>query len=315
MIKCPLCSWSNPESTKYCISCGGDLESRPGLVQEDGNPDCYSFTPPRRILDKGVGVTGSGNDLVFRFSSSKFTVMLIIAKIIMLAAFPYAGIKLYRAENSLFYILIPLTILFIIELFGWILLAHGGRRKRRREVSLGLRMLYAFHAIGMAYCILMMLITIYLSVAIGLSWNLGKSLGPVLATFSSGDTINLLIIATIVLLFFVVFLNICAKFFHHAHDIFARNSIKFYPFTIVIAIVFVLAALLGVICLVLIFYKDYVFDFVSRYDFFNSVVYSLLPDRWNFVSGCIAINTIISLVSAVMIVGYIRNYKKLFIKL
>lgn len=314
MIKCPLCSWNNPESTKYCISCGGDLESRPGLVQEDGNPDCYSFTPPRRILDKGVGVTGSGNDLVFRFSSSKLTILLIIAKIIMLAAFPYAGVKLYREENSMFYVLIPITILFLIELLGWMMLAHGGRKKRRREVSLGLRLLYAFHAIGMAYCILTMLITIYLSVALGLSWNLGKSLGPVLGTISSGDTMNLMISATVVLLFLVVFLNICAKFFHHAHDIFARNAIKYYPFTTAIVIVFVLMAIVGTACVVLIFYKDYIADFISRYELLNTLVNSFLPNDWSFVSGCILVATIISIISAAMLIGYIRNYKKLFVK-
>lgn len=283
-------------------------------MREDGNPECYSFTPPRRILNKGVGVTGSGNDLVFRFSSSRFTVMLIIAKIIMLAAFPYATVKLYREENSLFYVFIPLTILFAIELLGWMLLAHGGRSKKRREVSLGLRFLYAFHAIGMAYCILMMLITIYLSVAIGLSRNLGKSFKNALSMASSGNTINLLLAIAVMLLFFVVFLNICAKFFHYTHDIFTRNSIKFYPFTTVIAVVFVSMAVVGVICLVLIPYKEYIFGVASRNDGFGAVIYSLIPDGWGFVSWCIALNTIIAIISAAMLFVHIKNYKRMFVK-
>ena len=314
MIKCPLCGWNNHESTQHCVSCGGDLEGRPGLIQEEGNPDCYSFTPPRRILDKGIGVTGSGNDLVFKFSSSKLVILLIIAKIIMLTVFPYSAIQLYRKDNSLFYILIPLTILFLIDIFGWILLAHGGRKKRRREVSLGLRMLYAFHAIGMAYCVLMMLITIYFSVAFGFSWNLGESLGPILDTVSSEDTVRLMVAATIVLLFFIIFLNICAKFFHYTHDIFARNSIKYYPFTVVIAVVFVMMSVAGICCLGLVFYKDYVSGLVSRYDLIHTLAYNFLPDDWGVVAGGIIMTTIISIISAAIVAGYIRSYKKLFIK-
>lgn len=312
MIKCPLCGWNNHESTQLCVSCGGDLENRSGLVQE--NENCFSFTPPRRILDKGVGVTGSGNDLVFRFSNSRLVIWLIIFKIIFLAAFPYATIKLYREDNTLFYVLIPLTLLFMLDITGWILLKHGGRKKRRKAVSLGLRLLYAFHAIGMAYGILTMLIAIYFAIALGFSWNLGMSLGPALEAISSDVTIGLLVAATAVLLMMVIYLNICAKFFHHMHDVFARNEIKFYPFTIIIAIVFVLLALVGAASVALVVYKDYALSIVKDYDVLSFLIALLVPDKWGFAAGCISLVTIISAISGAMVIGYIRNYKKLFVK-
>ena len=108
MIKCPLCGWNNAESTQHCVSCGGDLEGRTGLVKEEGN--CYSYTPPRRILNKGIGITGSGNDLVFKFSNSRLSKFLIVVKLVMLGAFIGTIIRLFRDDNNLFYIFIPLTL-------------------------------------------------------------------------------------------------------------------------------------------------------------------------------------------------------------
>jgi len=142
---------------------------------------------------------------------------------------------------------------------------------------------------------------------------LGNTLVPVIEALSSGDAIGLLVFAAIVLLCVVVFLNICAKFFHYLHDIFTRNAIKFYRFIIVIAIVFVLMSLAGIACLLLIFYKDFVSGFVSQFERLSTFVYYFLPDKWNVISGCIAVNTVIAIISAVMIFGYIRNYKKLFV--
>ncbi|MBR5773813.1 MAG: hypothetical protein IKY44_03070 [Clostridia bacterium] len=312
MIKCPLCGWNNHESTQLCVSCGGDLERRSGLVRVDEN--CYSFTPPRRILDKGVGITGSGNDLVFRFSSSAFAVWLIVFKIILLAALPYEIFKLYRADNTFFYVLIPITLLYFLDISGWILLSHGGRKKKRKEVRLGLRLLYAFHAIGMAYCILTTLITIYFSLALGFSWNLGVSLGPLLDAISSDVTMGLMIAATAVLCIMVIFLNICAKFFHYTHDIFVRNSVKFYPYTFLIAVVFIIITLISTASAALVVYKENVLELVKEYATLNQLLSLLIPNELGVVTFSLLMIAIISAISAAMVISYIKSYKDLFVR-
>lgn len=314
MIKCPLCGWNNHESTQRCVSCGGDLESRPGLVQDEENANCYSFTPPRRILDKGVGVTGSGNDLVFKFSSSRLVVLLIFFKLILLATYPHAIAMLYRQDNTLFYVLVPLALLSALEIAGWIMFSRGGRKKKRGLVSLGLRFLYAFHAIAMAYCMLTMLILLYFAVMIAFSLNLGMPFEPAIGMISSGDTANIIVVAAILLLLMVVFLNICAKFFHHTNDVFLRNSVKLYPFTIVIAIVFCALTISGMVCAALVLCRGYLIEAVYESPILSFIVNILLMENWQFITSCIALVTIVSLISAVMIIGYIRSYKKLFVK-
>lgn len=312
MIKCPLCGWNNAESTQYCVSCGGDLESRMGLVKEDGNPNCYSFTPPRRILNKGIGVWGSGNDLVFKFSSSRLAIFLIVIKIFFLAAFPYAIIKLHRSGNSLFYIFIPLTILDLIDVVGWVLFAYGGRRKKRWLMRLGMRFLYAFHVIGMAYCILTMLITIYISLALGFSWDLSNYIGASANNIPS-EALNFSIVLTILLLLSIIFLNICAKFFFHTNDIFTRNSLKLYPFTSVIAVVFIIWSVIGFACISVLTYGDLALTLISRSDILSTYLYPLIEQNKIFATFCVGAFTLTSLVSAIMVIDYIKNYKKLFV--
>ena len=311
MIKCPLCGWNNPESTQYCISCGGDLEGRMGLVKEVDNPNCYSFTPPRRILNKGVGVWGSGNDLIFKFSSSRLAIFLIVIKLFFLAAFPYAIINFYRNGNSLFYIFIPLTILDLIDVIGWILFAYGGRKKKRKLMRLGMRLLYAFHVIGMAYCILTMLITIYLSLALGFSWDLSNYIGASAKNIPA-EALNLTVALTAVLLLAVIFLNICAKFFFHTHDIFTRNSLKLYPFTSVIAVIFIISAIIGFACVSALTYEDFALELISRSEILSTYLYPLISQNKIFVTFCVGAFALISLVSAIMVIDYIKNYKKLF---
>lgn len=313
MIKCPLCGWNNAESTQLCVSCGGDLERRTGLIREDGNPDCYSFTPPRRIINKGIGVTGSGNDLVFRFSNSPYVILLIIAKILLFVALPYASVQLYRDNNTLFYVFIPLTILHMIDVSGWILFSYGGRKKKRGLMSLGMRFLYAFHAIGLAYCILTVLITLYLSIAIGISMNLGAPLAGVIGSGSSEKAIYFMAGAAIVLLLFIVFLNICAKFFYHTHDIFTKNSIKYYRFTGVIAVGFLILTLIALFCMGLMFCKESVLEFVSRHELLETYLYSIIEESSAFIAVTSGILAMVTLISAVMVIDYIKNYKKLFV--
>lgn len=313
MIKCPLCGWNNPESTQHCISCGGDLESRMGLVKEDDNPNCYRYTPPRRILNKGIGVWGSGNDLVFKFSSSRLAIFLIVIKIFFLAAFPYAIIKLNQSGNSLFYIFIPLTILDAIDVVGWILFAYGGRKKKRSLMRLGMRLLYAFHVISMAYCILTMLITIYISLALGFSWDLSNYIGAS-ANSIPDEALNFSIALTILLLLSVIFLNICAKFFFYTHDIFTRNSLKLYPFTSVIAVVFIIWTVMGFACISVLTYGDLALDIVSRSAILSTYFYPMIERHKIFVTFCVGAFALISLISAIMVIEYIKNYKKLFIK-
>ncbi len=313
MIKCPLCGWNNAESTQYCVSCGGDLESRMGLVKEDDNPNCYSFTPPRRILNKGIGVWGSGNDLIFNFSSSRLAIFLIVIKLFFLAAFPYAIIKLYQNGNSLFYIFIPLTILYLIDVVGWISFSYGGRKKKRKLMRLGMRLLYAFHVISMAYCILTMVITIYLSLALGFSWDLSNYIGSSAKNIPA-EALNITVVLTILLLISVVFLNICAKFFFHTHDIFTRNSLKLYPFTSVIAVVFIILAIMSFACVSVLTYKDLALEIISRSGILSIYLCPLILHHKIFVTFCVGAFALISLINAIMVIDYIKSYKKLFVK-
>ena len=313
MIKCPLCGWNNAESTQLCVSCGGDLERRTGLIREEGNPDCYSFTPARRIIDKGVGVTGSGNDLVFRFSSSGYVIPLIIAKILLFIALPYASIQLYLDNNTMFYVFIPLTILHAIDVLGWILFYDGGRKKKRKLMSFGMRFLYAFHAISMAYCILTVLITLYLSIAIGLSLNLGTVRSGVMGIASSRATAYFMAGAATVLLLVIIFLNVCAKFFYYTHDMFAKNSIKYYRFTSVISIGFIIMTVLSLVCTALMLFKEYVLEFISRYELLEMYLYSLIEESATFISIASGLLAIVCLISALMVFDYTKSYKKLFV--
>lgn len=312
MIKCPLCGWNNPESTQHCASCGGDLERRTGLIREEGNPDCYSFTPPRRILNKGVGVAGSGNDLVFRFSNSFYVILLIAAKLLLFAVMPHMIVNLYRDDNSLFYIFIPLSILHIIDVIGWILFAYGGRKKKRVLMRFGMRFLYAFHAIALAYCVLTVLIILFLSVAIGLSSKLGTVLTGVVGPISSKQVIYVMAAVAIILLALIIFLNICAKFFYYTLDMFIKNTVKYYKFTGVIFVGFIIMTVLSLTCMVLMFCKDGVLDFVSRYGVLNEYLYPVIEESSVFVAVTSGLFSIVTLLSAVIVIEYIKNYRRLF---
>ena len=313
MIKCPLCGWNNAESTQLCVSCGGDLERRTGLIREEGNPDCYSFTPPRRIIDKGVGAAGSGNDLVFKFSTSKSVLLLIIAKILLFVALPYASVKLYLDDNALFYVFIPLLILHLMDVLGWILFYNGGRKKKRKLMSFGMRFLYAFHAIGMAYCILTVVITIYISIAIGVSLSLGTSRTSIMSMSSTNGTVYFMAGAAAMLLLFIVFLNICAKFFYYIHDMFSRNSLKYYRFTGVISVGFIILTFLAFSGTALMLFKENVLEFISRYDLLETYLYSLIEENSTFIAITSGLLGLVCLVSAIMVINYIKNYKKLFV--
>jgi hypothetical protein len=80
---------------------------------------------------------------------------------------------LYLENNSLFYVLIPVSLALMIEIMGWMIFSRGCRKKKRKLISLGLRALYAFHSIATAYCVLVLLLTVYLSMSAALS--LGQS--------------------------------------------------------------------------------------------------------------------------------------------
>ncbi len=313
MIKCPLCGWNNHESTQHCISCGGDLENRKGLVVEDDNPNCYSFTPSRRIINKGVGLSGSGNDLIYKFSGSRLMIWLIVVKTLLFAMFPYITFLLYREDNSLFYVFIPLTILYAIEIIGWILFSYGGRKKRRKHIGLGLRFLYAFYAIGMAYCILTFLIAVYLLIAIGLSWNLGSSLNGMIDGAPSQGAVSFMIAAIIVLLIFIVFLNVCAKFFHYAHEIFVKNSLKYYRFTGLIRIVFVIIAVISSLCTVLVACKEYTLELISRYELLKTYLYTFVSEYSSLAAACFGLFGVIAFISVFMVSDYIKSYKGMFV--
>ena len=314
MIKCPLCHWNNAESTQHCQSCGCNLENVTKLNFDKDNPNCYSYTPPRRILEKGVGTLGSGVDLVFRFGMSKLATPLIICKLFLLAVIQYVTMMLYLENNSLFYVLIPISLVLMIDIMGWMIFTRGCRKKKRKLVSMGLRSLYAFHAVSTAYCVIVLLLMFFLSTTIALSGNIENSIINVMDGTSSIVTVSILAVVSILILMAIMFLVICAKFFREMLDVYGRNVLRYYHLTWIIPVVFFLAGIVFSLCTVmLIFYKGNALEFISQYDLLQKYLYAVIGNHNLFISVLTTVIALISLLSGFMVARYIRTYKKMFI--
>lgn len=314
MIKCPLCQWNNAESTQHCQSCGCDLESARKLEHDKDNPDCYSYTPPRRILEKGVGTLGSGVDVVFKFGMSKFTIPMIICKVFLLALLQYVTMMLYLENNSLFYVLIPVSLALMIEIMGWMIFTRGCRKKKRKFVSLGLRALYAFHSIATAYCVLVLLLTVYLSMSVALSFGQSNSIVSFMDGVSPIIAVSILSGINAIIVAIVLFLVMCTKFLQVMLDVFNRNVLDYYRCTGVLPLVFIVMGILCSACTVILMsYKEYAMEIISRYDILYKYLYAFISDHYLFISVISVTLALVTLLSGFMVLGYRRTYRKMFV--
>ncbi len=314
MIKCPLCQWNNAEGTQHCQSCGCDLESARKLEHDKNNPDCYSYTPPRRILEKGVGTLGSGVDVVFRFGMSKFSLPMIICKVFLLALLQYVTMMLYLENNSLFYVLIPVSLALMIEIMGWMIFSRGCRKKKRKLISLGLRALYAFHSIATAYCVLVLLLTVYLSMSAALSLGQSDSLVSFMDGIPSVIAVSILSGINAVIVAVIMFLVICTKFFNIMLEVFNRNVLTYYRCTGVLPLVFIVTGIFCSGCTVMLMkYKEYTLEIISRYDILYKYFYTFISDHYLLLSVVSVTFALVTLLSGFMVLGYIRSYRKMFV--
>ena len=309
MLKCPLCGWANEETAETCSACGAPLYLKNGLKRDADNPDCYTYTPARKLAqERGFTFGGSGIDLIYKFASDRLIILLVFFKILIFSMTVFEVVYLYANSRTQPNVLIPILILYLISIIGWIMVCRGGRTKNRTLLHRGMNLLYSYYIVMIAYMLLSVAVILYFSVATYSGNYLVSS------RIAFIDIVKIVASMAVVLVFFGSWFGFCRGFFKSAMDMLDKNRVKYYRFTPVLPVLFFIGAAAGIVLSVLIVLDEPIQALLRSFTVVDGFFYYNLMSE-NVVMRLFIIAAVLTWITGGAIcLNFIKSYRNMFVK-